>query len=459
MKNLKTLTGIKFEDLADTLDRPLPPTAYKPIPGGANLTDIDAAWQRRAFNSIFGLYGIGWGFQFDPERLDVRNEPNKKGNMEALVRVIGNFWYVLTDGKGNQQKISYPVTGGNGSYQKESYAMKGAITSAISFGASMIGWQESVYMGVRDHNNTNASVPRAKQNLPEFPPENIPAPEKTEAPPEVEVLPAPKVETPPTPEAPMIKFYVCLDCLKTSTIEHGKIFTCPDCVSKNIKEVESMEAGIQEASVLAEERQKQSLAEKTGFNNMQYPVCVQCGWGEPINDVPPACPNCGVVASEAFTHGQNHEHFKQLKTNIETKLKAAKDKENKISGTKAALDALKKAYNNDRRSILQALSDHTGRKIKNYSDATPEEQLACAKSAGGNQQGGGQSAPTATVKRDKVEITREIYRLAGLLGLKIPKHIIAKIGELAGKQITSATNLDETELIAVLEKLEMEVKG
>jgi hypothetical protein len=37
--------------------------------------------------------------------------------------------------------------------------MKGAITSALGAAASKLGWQESVYMGVRDHNNTNASVP------------------------------------------------------------------------------------------------------------------------------------------------------------------------------------------------------------------------------------------------------------------------------------------------------------
>ena len=59
---MKTLNGYSINELPTLLDQPLPPQAYKQIPGGAGLTDIDAGWQRRAFNKIFGLYGLGWGF-------------------------------------------------------------------------------------------------------------------------------------------------------------------------------------------------------------------------------------------------------------------------------------------------------------------------------------------------------------------------------------------------------------
>ena len=91
---MKTLNGYLVKDLPVILDQPLPPSAYKKIPAGAlNLTDIDAGWQRRVFNKIFGLYGIGWGFEFDNRDIDLRHEANKNDKILPFVRVYGRFWY------------------------------------------------------------------------------------------------------------------------------------------------------------------------------------------------------------------------------------------------------------------------------------------------------------------------------------------------------------------------------
>ena len=448
MKNLKTLTGFRAEELPEVLDKPLPAGAYKEIKGsGADLTDIDAAWQRRAFNSIFGLYGLGWGLEFSPEEVDVRNEPNKNGKMQSLARVIGRFWFLLIDKDGNESKISYPVTGGNGSFTNEGYALKGAITNAIGFGASMIGWQESVYMGIRTHRDTNASVARKKAPVEEVKPE---------------VKPEPKPK-PAITKKPEVYYYGCETCKEVFTSKYSEQAT-HKCGNKCIK-LENIEAAEKQKEefqkqVQLEELEKNSgpsLAENSGFENIKYPVCVQCGWGEPVNKLPPACPECGVVAEESFTMGNNHEHFKTIKNGVEDKIKAAKNKTSS-NDVKAALDALKNCCNNDRRSILSNLSSSTGRTIKSYSEASPEEMLACVDYIKSKSQGNDKPDVTVAVKRSKTEIVREIYGVANTLKLGTPKRVLAKIGELAGKEnLSSAAHLNEEELEKVLIQLKQEV--
>lgn len=39
--NATTLTGMTLDEVAVRLDEQLPADAYKPVPGGADLTDID----------------------------------------------------------------------------------------------------------------------------------------------------------------------------------------------------------------------------------------------------------------------------------------------------------------------------------------------------------------------------------------------------------------------------------
>jgi hypothetical protein len=147
---LKTLTGMGIADLPARLDDELPPEAYKPVPGGADLTDIDPNHMTRVLNQVFGLCGIGWGYEFDPQQVELHFADK---NAMAAVRSL-TFWFKLVDEQGGAQTFSIPSTGGSDN-RTAAYALKGAITSAIGQAASKIGFQESVYLGKRDHRTVN----------------------------------------------------------------------------------------------------------------------------------------------------------------------------------------------------------------------------------------------------------------------------------------------------------------
>ncbi len=147
---LKTLTGIAIADLPVRLDEELPPEAYKAVPGGADLTDIDPNHMTRVLNQVFGLCGIGWGYEFDPQQVELHFADK---NAMAAVRSL-TFWFKMVDEQGGAQTFSIPSTGGSDN-RTAAYALKGAITSAIGQAASKLGFQESVYLGKRDHRTVN----------------------------------------------------------------------------------------------------------------------------------------------------------------------------------------------------------------------------------------------------------------------------------------------------------------
>lgn len=410
---MKTLNGYPIKDLTTILDQPLPPSAYKKIPAGAlNLTDIDAGWQRRAFNKIFGLYGIGWGFEFDNRDMDLRHESNSKDRILPFVRVYGRFWYKYIDGNGVECQASFPVTGANSSQSgNEAYALKGAITNAIGFGASMIGWQESVYLGARSHDNTDGFA----EGKDWAPIEPEPAPEPAPAP-----APAPKPAAPKKP-AP---------AAKPAELPPEPVKPEPEPEKKPAPE-------------------NPSLAESLGFESIKHLVCVHCGWAEPVNFAPPACPTCGVVGEKAFSVAQSHANMVEMQRNIKAKLEL-KDSATQI---KPMLDEVKRLCSNNRGLILQSLTRAAGREIKNYAEATPEELKTCLCQIDGARrdlQGNAMPHP----RMDKAQITEKIFNVGRALNLGTPRQIIAEIGKVAGKQIASATQLDEAQLLAVLENFE-----
>jgi len=63
--NATTLTGMTLEEVAVRLDEQLPQDAYKPVPGGADLTDIDPNFMRKVLNDVFGVCGYGWGYDYE----------------------------------------------------------------------------------------------------------------------------------------------------------------------------------------------------------------------------------------------------------------------------------------------------------------------------------------------------------------------------------------------------------
>jgi hypothetical protein len=408
---MRTLNGHKVSDLAMILDQPLPPAAYKAIPGGANLTDIDAGWQRKAFNKIFGICGVGWGFDFDPANIEVRNEEvnkNGKQRVEAYAKVVGIFWFAYKDENGNLCRANISVTGANSAVSgNEAYALKGSITNAIGFGSSMIGWQESVYLGCRSHSNTTGFAPgKGYFDMNACEPEQPP----------VQVAPAPKPEkpapkppvTPPTPKPPV-----------TPPVE--KLPEPP-------------------------ENPEQSLAEKAGLESIKHIVCVACGAAEITNEIPEACKACGVVAESAFTIAQNHAHFLVLQKNISERIAAA----NSAATSKELLEGIKTACGNDRRLILSSLSAAATRTIKNYSEATPAEMRICldnlATAANPPQAGIANTPAPVNFPPDKPSLCKAIFDLGRGLSLGTPKQIIAEVGRVADKDITSASQLDEEQL-------------
>jgi len=152
--NAKTLTGMTLEEVAVRLDEQLPPDAYKPVPGGADLTDIDPNFMRKTLNEVYGVCGYGWGYDYDPatirSRTDIRtNRSGKEYTVIIVTLSFLNFWYKLQDG--DEVTICRVPATGSSENSNDAYALKGALTNAIGNAVSNIGFQQSVYLGKRDH--------------------------------------------------------------------------------------------------------------------------------------------------------------------------------------------------------------------------------------------------------------------------------------------------------------------
>ena len=123
------------------------------------------------------------------------------------------------------------------------------------------------------------------------------------------------------------------------------------------------------------------------------------------------------------------------------------------------LDEIKRRCSNNRGLILQALTRAAGREIRNYSEANPKDLEVClnqlpANPVDGTKIGGETTTTTARPKMDKAQLTEKIFAVGRSLNLGTPRQIIAEIGKVANKQIASATQLNENELLAVLENFE-----
>jgi hypothetical protein len=166
--NIKTFTGLSLEEASAKLDKELPADAYKKVPGGANLTDINPNYMRMILNEVFGMCGFGWGYDYDPIAMTTRNEERTKRNGTKYSVVVAalthlTFWYRLQDDT-NIVECSIPASGASDN-SSDAYSMKGAITNAIGNAVSNIGFQLSVYLGKRDHMNTKRSPEAAYADL------------------------------------------------------------------------------------------------------------------------------------------------------------------------------------------------------------------------------------------------------------------------------------------------------
>jgi len=167
--NAKTLTGMTLEEVAVRLDEQLPPDAYKPVPGGADLTDIDPNHMRKVLNEIFGVCGYGWGYDYDAStirsRTDVRtNRSGKEYTVIIVTLSFLEFWYKLAIDD-EVLVCNVPATGSSEN-SNDAYAMKGALTNAIGNAVSNIGFQQSVYLGKRDHRTVKKTAGSSRKGVP-----------------------------------------------------------------------------------------------------------------------------------------------------------------------------------------------------------------------------------------------------------------------------------------------------
>lgn len=159
LETLKTLTGMLLSELQNTLDEELPEKAYSSVPGAAGLTDIQPAWMIEYFNKYLGLSGLGWGLDYEPDAMTITAEKRQSSSRERTVYCAilkkAIFWYIVTDEQGNRSRCEINTSGGSEN-DIVWYALKGAITNAIGNAGSKIGWQSSVYKGIRSHDNVGS---------------------------------------------------------------------------------------------------------------------------------------------------------------------------------------------------------------------------------------------------------------------------------------------------------------
>ena len=60
----QTVTGFTLAQVVAEMQKPLPASAYKPVPGATDLTDIDPAYLTEVATKVFGPIGLGWWYDF-----------------------------------------------------------------------------------------------------------------------------------------------------------------------------------------------------------------------------------------------------------------------------------------------------------------------------------------------------------------------------------------------------------
>jgi hypothetical protein len=154
----RSVTGLTLPDAIAEMQRPLPASAYKPVPGASDLTDIDPAYLTEVATQVFGPIGFGWWYDFAPTDLTISAEARtaKSGReytiyTASLHKLIVR--YRLLDGAGHTL-ISEPITATGGNENEvESYAVRGALTNALGAAFAKLTWQLPVYKGQLSHRN------------------------------------------------------------------------------------------------------------------------------------------------------------------------------------------------------------------------------------------------------------------------------------------------------------------
>jgi hypothetical protein len=148
---LFTLTGVPVSQVAEKLALPFEPQAYKGVPGGADLTDINTGYMIERATQVFGLRGLGWKLEYSPENMAFIGLGEGKRITAHLKYAV--FSYALVNEQGD---ISwYPIITGGTNTNDFAYVEEGARTAAIGAALKGLCFQLPVYKGLLDHHNAS----------------------------------------------------------------------------------------------------------------------------------------------------------------------------------------------------------------------------------------------------------------------------------------------------------------
>jgi hypothetical protein len=148
---LFTLTGVPVSQIVEKLAEPFEPRAYKGVPGGADLTDINTGYMIERATQVFGLRGLGWKLEYSPENMVFIGLGEGKRITAHLKYAV--FSYALVN---EQEGICwYPIITGAANTNDFAYAEEGARTAAIGAALKSLCFQLPVYKGQLDHHNAS----------------------------------------------------------------------------------------------------------------------------------------------------------------------------------------------------------------------------------------------------------------------------------------------------------------
>jgi hypothetical protein len=149
LESCTTLTGRPLTEAFASLDRVLPPAAYKAISGGTGekigLTDIVPGFLPAVLLDTFGPMGTGWGFEV--KHLEC-SEAERRWNAYARVAVWYAYHVPQTTEPRRAEALEVPGASDN---SRREWAEKGAITNALGTAWFFMGYQVSVFQGLRSH--------------------------------------------------------------------------------------------------------------------------------------------------------------------------------------------------------------------------------------------------------------------------------------------------------------------
>ena len=143
---IKTLTGLTMQEVAQKLQDALPDDAYSALPGAAGLTDINPAYLWETLTACFGLAGYGWFYHKGDLVTELVGGSTKKADWTRAMFDRFTLYYRL-DIDGVLVVADGIESNGASENDDFSYAVRGATTNALGGAARMLLWQLHIYKG------------------------------------------------------------------------------------------------------------------------------------------------------------------------------------------------------------------------------------------------------------------------------------------------------------------------